>query len=373
MAKISKLVLTNFRNFSTKKLIFPKVLTIFVGDNGVGKTNILESLTLLGRSSSLRGNDFEQMIFDDGQNKAQQFGIYSELQDHDVIDNVGISFGLVKKKKQLQVNNESITGKKQNEMKSQLINFIWLTPQIESLFILGKSQRRDYLDKIVLDIDPGHQTRINSYQKLLKERLLVLQKYRSSLNSADRWVSIIENQIVELGMAIASARIEAVDFFNKAINSFNSNFPKTQLQVIGDVEQGVMKQSAVILEGIYKEKLKDNRSSDLDSFKTNFGVHRSDFDAIFIDKGASAIRSSTGEQKAIMLSITLARAKISAIYKNNPTVLIFDEVVSHLDEGRKDNLFKEIKEVGLQSFFSATTKELVPQSHLDDMVEIVEI
>lgn len=338
----------------------------------MGKTNILESLTLLGRSAPLRNSDFEQMIRDDSMNQQQQFGIFSEILDHDAIDNVGISFDLLKKKKLLLINHEAFSSRKQSDIKNQLINFICLTPQIESLFISGKSNRRDYLDKIVLDIDPSHQARIGNYQKLLKERLIILQKYKLAPQN-NKWLDIIENQIVELGMAIASARIEAVDFFNKAINSFYSNFPKTTLKVIGDVERGVMKQSAVMLEEIYKEQLKNNRKFDADSFKTNFGVHRSDFDAIFVEKDALATRSSTGEQKAIMLSITLARAKISAIYKNQPTILIFDEVVSHLDENRKDNLFKEIKEVGLQSFFSATSQELVPQNHVDDLVEIIEI
>ena len=369
--KISKLILTNFRNFSSKKLEFSHQLTLFVGKNGVGKTNILEGLTLLGRSSSLRGNDFESMI----QEEKKQFAIYAEFLNHDLIEKIGTSFDVQKKKKIFQINDEILSSKRQSELRSQLINFIWLTPQIESLFILGKSERRDYLDKIVSDLDHEHQSRINNYQKLLKERLLILQKYKfSQKKDSEKWLDIIENQIVELGMAIASARIEAVDFFNKAINSFTSNFPKAQLKVIGDVEQGVMKQSAVVLEGIYKKKLEENRQADLENFKTNFGVHRGDFDVIFSEKNALATRSSTGEQKSIMLSITLARAKISAIYKNQPTILIFDEVASHLDETRKADLFDEIKKVGLQSFFSATHKNLIPNKYLnEEFLNIIEL
>lgn len=377
MIQISKLVLTNFRNFPLKKLEFSNQLILLVGNNGVGKTNILESLTLLGRGPSLRNNDFESMIFEDqkSEEKKQQFVVYAELLNHNLIEKIGASFEAKKKKKSLQINEEMLNSKRQSELKSQLINFICLTPQIESLFILGKSDRREYLDKIVSDLDFEHQSRINNYQKLLKERLLILQKYKfSDSKSSQNWLNIIENKIVELGMAIASARIEAIDFFNSAINSFSSNFPKPQLKVIGDVEQGVMKQSAVSLEEIYKNKLKENREADTDNFKTNFGVHRSDFDAIFSEKNASAIRSSTGEQKSIMLSITLARAKIAAVYKNQPTVLIFDEVVSHLDEKRKSDLFEEIVASKLQSFFSATSKDLIPRLYLEsNSLNIVEL
>lgn len=324
---------------------------MLVGANGVGKTNILESLTILGRSGSLRGCDFEEMIFiEDGtQKKLPQFSIYSEISDHEFIEKIGASFSLAQKKKIFEINGEPINSKRQSDVKNHLINFISLTPQLEQLFILGKSERRDYLDKIVSDIDFEHSARIKNYQKLLRERLLILQKYRGQ-KIAEKWLDAIEIQIVEFGVAIASARIEAIDFFNRAIASFSSNFPKPKLCVIGEIEQSITTQSAMQLEENFRKKLKENRSADLENFKTNFGVHRCDFDAIFVEKNASAIRSSTGEQKSIMIGITLARAKISATYKNQPTILIFDEVVSHLDEKRKRDLFAEISATELQSF-----------------------
>ena len=203
--------------------------------------------------------------------------------------------------------------------------------------------------------------------------MLILQKYGAQ-NSGDIWLEIIENKIVELGVAIAFARLEAVDFFNKAIASFSSNFPQPKLQVLGEIENSTATQSAVELETFYKNKLRQNRALDLTSFKTNFGVHRGDFDAIFLPKNMSATRSSTGEQKAIMIGITLARAKISATYKNQPTILIFDEVVSHLDEQRKEDLFQEINNINLQTFFSATSSSLVPQVYLSEKkIQLIEI
>lgn len=375
MIKVTKIFLSGFRNFLSKKIEFSKSLVCFVGNNGVGKTNILEALTLLGRNGSIRGSDFEEMIFDDqiSQEKKSQFTIFAEISDHEFIEKIGISFSAAQKKKNIEINGEALNTKRQSDLRNYLINFICLTPQLEQLFILGKSERRDYLDKIVSDIDPQHITRINNYQKLLRERLLILQKYGTQ-KSGEKWLDVIETQIVELAMAIASARIEAVDFFNRAIASFSSNFPKPKLQVIGDVEENVMKQSAVQLEEIYKNKLRENRTQDLANFKTNFGVHRSDFDAIFLEKNMSATRSSTGEQKSIMIGITLARAKISATYKNQPTVLIFDEVVSHLDERRKFDLFTEVQMSQLPAFFSATSKDLIPQQYLNNnSLQIIEI
>jgi DNA replication and repair protein RecF len=372
---VKKLVLTNFRNFHSKKIDFSSNLVLLAGANGVGKTNILESLTLLGHNSYLRSVNFEEMISEDQktQKKQQQFGIYAEISGHEFIEKIGVSFDLKQKKKLFEINEESFNSKRQSHNKNHLINFIFLTPQLEQLFILGKSERRSYLDKIVSDLDFEHAKRVNNYHKLLKERLLILQKYYTK-KSAGKWLQAIENQIVELGLAIASARIEAIDFFNKAIASFASNFPRPKLQVIGNIEELVMKQSSVRLEEFYKKQLQENQTSDLKNFRTGFGVHRSDFDAVFVEKNALATRCSTGEQKSIMIGISLARAKISARYKNQPTILIFDEIVSHLDEKRKNNLFAEISDTSLQSFFSATTIDLIPSDYIiNKSMQIVEL
>ena len=365
----------NFRNFLLKKIEFSASPLVFLcGENGVGKTNILEAITLLGRNPPLRGSDLDEMVFFDYQNnkQAEQFSIYSEISNHDSIEKIGIAFEKTRKKKNFQVNGEVLSGKSFGDFRQDLINFIWLTPQLELLLISGKGERRDYLDKIVADIDSKHSERVNLYQKSLKERLLILQKYRGQ-SHGDKWLEIVENKIVELGVAIAFARLDALEFFNKAINSFESKFPKTHLKVSGDIEEIAHEKSALQIEEFYLEKLQKNRAHDLENFKTNFGVHRSDFSAIFLNKNAPSSNSSTGEQKSIMIGITLARAKISSAYKNQPTILIFDEIMSHLDEVKKTNLLEEIQQSQLQCFFSATNKGLVPQQFLkEESLQIIE-
>jgi len=352
-------------------------MVLFVGSNGVGKTNILEAITLTGKGSLMRKSDFEDMILCDiNNNKQQQFVIFSEILNHEFIEKIAISYTVKSKKKTTQVNGEEINSKRQNDVKNHLINFIALTPQLEQLFILGKSARREYLDKIVCDIDHSHNARLNRYQKLLRERLLILQKYKfiNDKSAQEKWLNAIENQIVESGVAIASARVESLDFFNKAILTFASNFPKPKLQVIGEVEEMISIKTSVEVENLYKQTLSNNRGYDMENFKTKFGVHRCDFDAIFREKNTSAQKSSTGEQKSIMLGITLARAKISNNYKNQATILIFDEIVSHLDEKRKSDLFDEIKDINLQSFFSATSQDLLPKKYQNDnLLQIISI
>lgn len=363
---ISQLTLANFRNFSSKKIEFGEGINFLVGNNGVGKTNILEGLTVLGKNQSLCGSSLDEMILfeQDSQQKKLQFVIHAKISSHDFIEQIAVSFEATEKKKSFYINGEALSGKRQGEVQNHLINFVFITPQLEQLFILGKSARRDYLDRIVCDLDFAHSTRLNKYQKLLRERLAILQKYGTAGNNVGKkWLEIVEQNIAETGVIIASARIEAINFFNKAITSFASEFPQPQLRLIGDAEESFGKQSAMQFEENYRKKLEENRAQDLASGRTDYGVHRSDFDAIFSLKNVSALHSSTGEQKAIMLGITLARAKISANYKSQPTILIFDEIMSHLDERRKMTLLDEIKTTALQSFCSATSFDLVPENY----------
>ncbi len=372
--KIKKLILDNFRNFKSKKIDFSSNLILLSGENGTGKTNILEALTIFGKSQNLRNSDFEEMIFLNHQNQIQEkkFSLFCEFENHDFIDNIGISFEKNQKKKNIQINQENINNKKAIDLKNNLPNFVFLTPQIELLLISSKTQRRDFLDKIVCDIDLNHNSRINSYQKLLRERLIILQKYNDK--NQKTWLEIIENKIAELGTAIFLARIEAINFFNNAILSFESNFPKSILKIINDISFEETNENALKIEELYKEKLQKNRQFDKENFKTEFGVHRSDFSAIFCDKNSNANYASTGEQKSIMIGITIARAKISSQYKNQPTILIFDEIVSHLDEIKKYNLFDEINKSNIQCFFSATSRNLISQDFLNkNLIEIIEL
>lgn len=373
MIQITKLNLENFRNFKAKSLKFDSKLVFFAGKNGIGKTNLLEALTLFGKNPDLRGSNMEEMLLINHETKEKQdrFSLSCELKNHDFIEKIGISYDK-NNKKTLIINGEIAKSKKNDDSKDYLPNFIWLTPQLELLLISGKSARREFLDRIVCDIDYSHNKRLKDYQKSLRERLLILQKPVNK--NQESWLKAVENKISEMGTAITLARHEAIDFFNNAIDSFESNFPKSKLEIIDDTALVDTGYNAIKIEQLYQEKLKANRQNDKENFKTHFGIHRSDFSATFLDKNSSANYASTGEQKSIMLSITLARAKISSKYKNQPTILILDEIVSHLDEKKKLNLLDEIDKTKLQCFFSATSKDLIPNEFLKkDLIEICQV
>jgi DNA replication and repair protein RecF len=375
MAIISNLTLENFRNFHKKNLEFNSNLILLTGNNGIGKTSIIEAMAIIGRGSNkIRGASYDEMInhqikdqdeiINQQYSSGQYFSIIANIKNHQYFDDIAIRFTAHNKQKQLFCNRQEVSKQKMSEYRNYLINFIFLTPQLEQIFILGKSQRREYLDQIVLDIEYMHSERLNNYQKLLKERLKILDKANrknSNIEEYLNWLKIIENKIVEIAIVIAFSRVEAIKLFNQAINDFDSKFPKSRLEIIGDIEEKIINnENLVSIEDFYHQKLIDNRIIDLQSNKTNFGIHRSDFMAIFCDKNMAADRASTGEQKAIMIGITLARAKISSLYKNLPTILLFDEIFSHLDEQRKICLIDEIIATNLQTFFTATSSDMLP-------------
>jgi len=390
MIKFSSLTLQNFRNFASRQFCFDSANILFSGENGAGKTNILEALNLFGRANNSRLAKLSEMLkIENGDFLSNQFRVAASLVNHQFIDDLEISYEANTAKKTLLINGEEVLGKKRSDFKNYLPNCILLNPELEQLFIGDKAKRRDYLDKIVGDLDLSHQSRIASYEKLLRERLNFLQQSNfsqsfrvqnsdenclenSAINSKtaasaanfkrrQSWLEVVENQIVELGTAIAAARLEAIDFFNRAIASFASNFPKILLQVEGEVEEMMKDETMLKIEEIYRQKMAENRDKDCLEGRTNFGIHRCDFDAIFLPKNMPITICSTGEQKAAMISVTLARAKISSAYKNLPTILLFDEVASHLDLQRKERLFEEIYQTGLQNFFTATSVDLIPQ------------
>ncbi len=346
---ISQLKLSNFRNYQSKDFNFTNKVIAIYGNNGVGKTNILEAISLLSKGQGIKNAEFDEMVCN--QNSASNFTIYSNIQNHPDIENIGTSYSRIDGKKIFQINHKILTSRSRNK------NFpaiIWLTPQMDNLFCSSKTLRRKFLDKIVADIDPHHSTRLNLYNHSLRERINLLNQFSGSQKN---WLDIVERKIAELGIAIASARNEAIDYLNQAILQTSSNFTKATIKIIGDIEEMAQSCKAIEVEENFMQKLQANRTIDGRSGRTNFGVHRSDLTAILLDKNIEAKFCSTGEQKSILIAITFARIKIFSLLNLPSAILLLDEIVSHLDNQKRDYLLEEINNLNCQSFLTATNKK----------------
>ncbi len=346
---ISQLKLAGFRNYQSKNFNFTHKIIAIHGDNGVGKTNILEAISLLIKGQGIKNAEFDEMIYN--QNAASNFTIYGHLKDHPDIENIGTSYSRIHNKRIFQINNKILTNYSKNKIFPAII---WLTPQMDNLFCSSKTLRRKFLDKIVADIDTHHNTRLNLYNHSLRERINLLNQFA---NGQKNWLDIIERKIAELGTAIATARNEAIHYLNQAILQSNNNFTKATVKIIGELEEWAQSHKAIEVEEKFIEKLKANRLIDGKSGRTNFGVHRSDFTAILLDKKIEAKFCSTGEQKSILIAITFARVKIFALLNLPSAILLLDEIVSHLDNQKRTNLLEEISNLNCQSFLTATHKD----------------
>jgi DNA replication and repair protein RecF len=178
-------------------------------------------------------------------------------------------------------------------------------------------------------------------------------------NGDQKWLDVIERQIAEIGVAIAISRNEAIQYLNKAILEIQSSFIKTKVKIIGEIEREAQNKTSIQLEEFFLHKLNNNRNLDAKSKRNLFGVHRSDFTANLLSKNnLSANLCSTGEQKSILIALTIARARINNFFKLPKAIMLLDEVVSHLDEKNKIELFKELKNINVQSFLTGTGEEI---------------
>ncbi len=346
---ISQLKLTNFRNYLSQNFNFTHKVIAIYGNNGVGKTNILEAISLLVKGSGIKNADFDEMVY--SQNAASNFTIYGNLENHPDIENIGTSFSKIDGKRIFQINNKILNNYSKNKISPAII---WLTPQMDNLFCSSKTLRRKFLDKIVADIDNHHNSRLNLYNHSLRERINLLNNFA---NKQKDWLDIVERKIAELGTAIATARNEAINYLNQAILQNSNHFTKTTVKMIGELEELALNHKAIEVEEQFIQKLKANRTIDGKSGRTSFGVHRSDFTAILLDKKIEAKFCSTGEQKSILIAITFARVKIFSLLNLPSAILLLDEIVSHLDNQKRTNLLEEISQLNCQSFLTATNKD----------------
>ena len=351
---INKLILSNFRSYKKLSFQFENKPIVLIGNNGVGKTNILESISLFSSNKGIRRaktTDFlHQPIDCISDNKVT---VSIKINDNNIDQRLGltIEYNEENNEKFFKINGNNI--KNQTTFKEYL-NIFWITPQMDKVFAEGVTSRRKFLDKIVCNFHCTHSNALSKYEYLLRERMLLL-KYNKE---TDKWLSSIEKQISELAIVIATSRLQTIDMLKQAQQYVLELFPVADFYIDGDCEYNILQQSAVEAEDIFKVKLLDNRSVDKESGRTNYGVHRSDFKVIFANKGILAEQCSTGEQKALLISIILTASRLQVIKGNACPILLLDEIIAHLDKSRQRALLQEILHLKIQAWITATDVEI---------------
>ena len=334
---IGRLRLTNFRNYGSADVRLEPGLVVLTGENGAGKTNLLEAVSLLTPGRGLRRASYADMA---GKGSASGFAIHASLDGDAGECEIGTGSASAAdgegggRKARVNGANVSI-----DELMERL-RVVWLTPAMDALFTGPAGDRRRYLDRLVLAIDPAHGRRAQDYEKAMRGRNRLLGEDRSDA----RWLSAIEAQMAETGVAIAAARMELLHLMRTMVERLPDDgpFPKADLDMDGDIERAVAGRAAVDVEHEFAERLASERGRDRAAGRTLNGPHRSDLKVRHRPKDMEAEFCSTGEQKALLVGLTLAHARLTADVSGMTPILLLDEIAAHLDEGRRAALFSSV-------------------------------
>lgn len=351
---VSRLKLSNFRNYASADIALEPGLVVLAGENGAGKTNLLEAVSLLTPGRGLRRAPYVDM---QGKAGAGGFAIHATVENPDGEIEIGTGTSGTtgaegENGRRVRINGANATA---DEMMERL-RVAWLTPAMDALFTGPAGDRRRYLDRLVLAIDPAHGKRALDYEKAMRGRNRLLAE-----ESRDgRWFDAIEAQMAETGVAIAAARMELLQLMRAMIEKQPEGgpFPKSDIAIEGDLERMVGDRPAVEIEEQFIRQLAAERPRDRAAGRTLTGPHRSDLLVRHRPKDMAAEFCSTGEQKALLVGMTLAHARLTAEVSGMTPILLLDEIAAHLDEGRRAALFSILQETGGQTMMTGTDAAL---------------
>ena len=350
---VHRLTVTDFRSYATARLEIDHRPVVLTGVNGAGKTNLLEALSFLSPGRGLRRAKLSEVDRLSGDAGGWVVAARAETPLGPVDIGTGRDMAAAPGVERRVVRIDGAPAKSQSAL-ADYLSLAWLTPQMDRLFLDGASGRRRFYDRLVYGADPAHAGRLNGYDHALRERARLLKQGRSD----NRWLAALEEQMAAGGIAIAAARQALVARLNQACDVALGPFPRAALALEGTVDRWLEEMPALAAEDRLREALVASRRQDAESGGAAEGPHRSDIVARHVDKDMPAALCSTGEQKALLIAITLAHARVQAAESGRVPILLLDEVAAHLDEIRRAALYDEICALGAQAWLTGTDRSL---------------
>src|SRR5471032_2802672 len=346
-AFIRRLTLSNFRSYHAAQIELghagPVVLT---GGNGAGKTNLIEAISLLAPGRGLRRASMEELAFSEGDGA---WAVSAEIEGMLGLATLGTGIdppaGEDSAPSRIcRIDRESVGSA---AAFADHLRVVWLVPAMDPLFNGPASERRRFLDRLVLAVDAQHSSRVAALERSLRSRNRLLEEAHSD----PHWLDAVEHETAEVAVAVAAARAETVNRLSGALLAARDSapeFPHAEIALDGWMEKLLPSQSAREIEDRYRVLLKDNRARDATAGRTLDGPHRSDFIVTHASKGIPAADASTGEQKALLIRLVLAHARLIKEMTGFAPLLLLDEVVAHLDPARRAALYDALAELGAQ-------------------------
>jgi DNA replication and repair protein RecF len=346
---IRRLQLTNFRSYRRAELSVGDGPILLIGPNGAGKTNILEAISFLTPGRGLRRATLEDVASTEGDGSwavaAEADGALGNVQLGTGLDAPGTNG---EPSRRFRIDREPVPSA---TAFSDHLRVIWLVPEMDGLFLGPASERRRFLDRLVLAIDAAHGSRVNALERALRSRNRLLEDPAPDA----RWLDAIEHEVAELGIAVAAARAETVRRLMGEIESArdpSSHFPSAALALEGWLEGELEERPAIEIEERYRASLRDARPRDRAAGRTLEGPHLSDLAVTFAEKAIPAARASTGERKALLVGVVLSHARLVAAMHGAAPVVLLDDVAAFLDAERRAALFEALTRLGAQVWIS---------------------
>ena len=344
------LKISHFRTHKLSVIELAKKPIVIFGSNGSGKTNVLEAISMFAPGQGLR-----RAKFSDLSRKPDLLGwkLTGKFQLRGRICEVSTFWDESRGRKIL------IDGKLVNQSQlAGLTRILWITPVMDRIWLNGSSERRRFLDRLVSNIVPAHTENSIKYYNALKQRNKLI---KDKIFDSD-WYNAVENQMALFGVEIYRARHDVITSIMAMQKKSTSSFPAANLSIKGTQFLSVED---------FEFALNSHRKQDIFNGRTSIGPHLGDLNAIYLSKGIDAKNCSTGEQKALLISIIIATAKIQMELFQTPPILLLDEVSAHLDQERRSILYSELCKLDLQFFLTGADCEIFKE--LDSSAKYFEV
>jgi DNA replication and repair protein RecF len=343
-SRIHRLSLTHFRNYRAASLEPRGDVVVLVGPNGAGKTNCLEAISFLSPGRGLRRATLDDVADNQGDGS---WAVSAEVEGALGLATLGTGIDPPTTEtgptRRCRIDREPVTSA---TAFGDHLRMVWLTPSMDGLFLGAAAERRRFFDRLVLAIDSEHSSRVSALDRSLRSRNRLLEVR----NYDDHWCDAVERETAELAVAVAAMRAQTATRLAAmlAARGEGSAFPSAQILLDGWMEQALVSEPATSVEDRYREILRTGRARDAAAGRTLDGPHLTDLQVTYAPKNMPARDVSTGEQKALLIGLVLAHANLVADMTGITPFLLLDEVVAHLDPGRRKALFLELAKLGAQ-------------------------
>lgn len=338
---VESLNLSHFRSHQVVQIACDARPIAIYGANGAGKTNILEAVSLLSPGRGVRRASAEEMT---RRPEALGWKVKSVMRSQDRLHEVE-TWSENGSARQVRIDGKAAT----QVMLGRIARVLWLIPAMDRLWIEGADGRRRFLDRMTLSFRPSHANNVLAYEKNMRERNRLLKDQVQDAH----WYRAIEGQMAEAGVKIRAARVEALMHIHASQECTETAFPTANL-TLTNAENVEIPESSEDLAAL----LASYRGRDIAAGRTLAGPHRDDLYGVFAAKDVPAKDSSTGEQKALLISLILANGRALKEQTGIPPIMLLDEVAAHLDAGRRAALYDEICALGSQAWMTGTGPEL---------------